>query len=77
MNIKIELLKNHLYDYINNHINDFEINADKIADTIAINTLDEIQKILRNDTLSDFEIVEEIVCVFEKYNLDTGACHDF
>jgi len=77
MNIKIELLKNHLYDYINNHIGDFEIDADKIADTIATNILEEIQNILKNNTLTDFEIVEEIVCVFEKYNIDIGARHNF
>ena len=30
-----------------------------------------------NICIDDFEIVEKIVCVFEKYNIDFGGCHDF
>ena len=26
---------------------------------------------------TDFDIVEQIVRIFEKYNLDAGNCHDF
>ena len=77
MNIKTELLKRHITDYINTQIKDFEIDADEIADTAAIKTLAEIQAILRNDNYSDFEIVERIVCVFEKFKIDCGSCHDF
>ena len=77
MNIKTELLKRHITDYINTQIKDFEIDADEIADTTAIKTLAEIQDILRNDNYSDFEIVERIVCVFEKFKIDWGSCHDF
>ena len=46
MNIKTELLKEYIADYINNHI-------------------------------EDFEMIEEIVKVFEKYKLDFGSCNDF
>ena len=77
MNIKLELLKNCISDFVNSHIEDFEINADEIADTTAINILTEIQNIIKNDNLTDFEIVEEIICIFEKYNIDSGGCHDF
>lgn len=77
MKIKLELLKNYISDFINNRIEDFEINADEIADTAAIDILEEIQNIIKNDTLTDFEIVEEIISVFEKHNIDYGTCHDF
>ncbi len=77
MNIKTELLKSFIADYINNRIDNFEIDADKIANTVAIEILSEIQNIIKNDNYSDFEIVEEIVCVFEKYKIDFGNCHDF
>ena len=77
MNIKTELLKRHITDYINTQIKDFEIDADEIADTTAIKTLAEIQDILRNDNYSDFEIVERIACVLEKFKIDCGNCHDF
>ena len=46
-------------------------------DTIAIKALSEIQEIIHNEKKSDFEIVDEIVYVFEKYNIDFGGCHDY
>ena len=77
MKIKTELLKKYISDSINNQIIDLEINADEIADTVAIKILSEIQDIIKNDYYSDFEIVERIVYIFEKYKIDFGNCHDF
>ncbi len=77
MKIKVELLKTHISDFINSRIEDFEIDADDIANTVAIKILAEIQEIIKNDSYSDFELIEEIVCVFEKYKIDFGNCHDF
>ena len=76
MNIKLELLKGSIHDIIDSRLADIIINADEIADTTAIKALSEIQKILASD-LDDFETVEQIVCVFEKYRLNSGSCHDF
>ena len=76
MNIKLELLKGSIHDIIDSRLADIVINADEIADTTATKVLSEIQKILASD-LDDFEIVEQIVCAFEKYNLNAGDCHDF
>jgi len=76
-NIKVELLKRHISDMIINNIAEFEIDENKIADTVAIKMLSEIQEIIKNDSYSDFDMIEKIVCVFEKYKIDTGACHDF
>ena len=58
-------------------ISDFEIDEEKIADTVAIQALGEIQEILKRDELDDFEMVEEIVLIFSKYGIDFGSCHDF
>lgn len=77
MTIKTELLKKYIQDHINFYIDDFEIDADKIADTTAITILSEIQKIVKNYNFSDFEIVESIVEIFDKYDIDFGNCHDF
>ena len=77
MKIKVELLKTHTSDFINSRIEDFEIDADDIDNTVAIKILAEIQEIIKNDSYSDFERIEEIVCVFEKYKIDFGNCHDF
>lgn len=75
--IKAELLKRFIMDFIDNRIDDFEIDADLVANTMAINILAEIQEIIKNENYTDFEKVEEIVCVFEKNEIDSGSCHDF
>lgn len=77
MDIKIELLKAYISDYINHRIEDFEINANEIADTNTIKILAEIQEIIKNENLSDFEIVEKISNIFLENNIDCGNCHDW
>ena len=77
MNIKLELLRKHISDFVKHQIEDFEIDASEIADTTAIQILSEIQNVIREENYSDFEVVEEIVCIFEKYNIDAGYRHDF
>ncbi len=46
--------------------------------TSSAKALHEIQLVLLSAdySTSDFEIVEKIVCIFEKYGLDAGCCHD-
>ena len=77
MNIKVELLNNYISDFIKSRIEDFEIDASQIADTTATQMLSEIQNVIKNEDNSDFETVEKIVCIFEKYNVDYGSRHDF
>lgn len=77
MNIKLELLKSYISDYINNNLEDFKIDASQIADTTAIQILSEIQKVIKDKSYSDFDAIEEIVCIFEKFGIDVGFRHDF
>ena len=77
MNVKVELLRNHITDFINSKIEDFEIDASQIADTTAIKMLSEIQKVIKTEKYSDFDAIDEIICIFEKYNIDCGSRHDF
>ena len=77
MNIKTELLKNYIADYVTSRIDDFDLDATKIADTTATRVLSEIQNVLKCETNTDFEAIEEIICIFEKYNIEYGARHDF
>lgn len=77
MNIRMELLKRNIKDYIDNNLWDFEIDASEIANTTAITILSEIQNTIRNENYSDFDVVEKIVCIFEKYSIDFGSRHDF
>lgn len=77
MNLEIELLGNELSEAIKQYLLNSNINYDVIADTVSIKVLSEIQQILKNDCISDFDAIEQIICVFEKYNLDFGSRHDF
>ena len=44
MNIKLELLKNSIFDLVGERLYDLEIDASKIADTTAVNALSEIKE---------------------------------
>ena len=77
MNIKTELLRNYLAEFVKSETEDFEIDASQIADTTAIQMLSKIQTVIKNESYSDFDVVEKIVCIFEKYNIDSGSRHDF
>ena len=77
MHIKLELLKAEIADHVINCMGGLDIDADKIADTTAINALSEIQTVIQKDNISDFDAVEEIVNIFEKYNISAGTRHDF
>ncbi len=76
MNVKLELLKSYICDFVNNNLEDFEIDASQIADTTATQMLSQIQKVIQNENYSDFEAMEEIVCIFEKYKINAGCRHD-
>ena len=77
MNVKLELLRNYITDFINCKIEDLEIDISQIADSTAINILSEIQKVIKNENYSDFDAIEEIICIFDKYNIDFGVRHNF
>ncbi len=77
MDIKLELLQGAICDAIKNNIEKINIDADKIVDTKSTKLLSEIKKIINNDTLTDFEMVESIVELFEKNSIYCGGCHDF
>ena len=64
-----------------NVLNMLELNKSefiKNVDTKAEEVLEKIKAVLyKHEELSDFEIVDEIVEIFIKYNIDIGGCHDF
>lgn len=77
MTIKTELIKGGICDAVYSKLTDFDIDESKVADTRAIQALGEIQEILNDDTLSEFEMVDSIVSVFGKYNLSFSGIYDF
>ena len=77
MNIRFELSTSAIAELIKESLEESNFDIAKTVDTKATQILQEIQNILANEDLSDFEIVEEIVCIFEKHKLSTGGRHDF
>lgn len=77
MEIKLELLKNSISEIIISNLDAIDIDISKIADTTAISAITEIQQCIKDSVLSDFDVVEKIVAIFEKYHIDAGSRHDF
>lgn len=77
MEIKLQLLRAYVSDFIKHRLDDMVVDSNEIVNTVAIDALSEIQKIIQDDTYSDFDAIEEIVCVFEKYQISAGVRHDF
>ena len=77
MNIKLELLRDYISDFVNSKIEDFEIDASQIADSKAIQILSEIQDVIKNEGYSDYDAIDEIVCIFERYHIDAGFRRDY
>lgn len=78
MKDKIEMIKDEIEDVLAKNLRDVSLTDD----TIATKALKEIQSVLKSANMvdgnkSDFEIVEKIVDIFEKYEIDKGGCHDF
>lgn len=78
MKDKIEMIKDEIEDVLAKNLRDVSLTDD----TIATKALKEIQSVLKSGNVvdgnkSDFEIVEKIVDIFEKYEIDKGGCHDF
>ncbi len=78
MDIKLDIFAGAVSDAINSAIRYIHINTDDVINSVALTALNEIQCVIRNTEVEDdFDVVEEIVCIFEKYNINAGGRHDF
>ena len=77
MNIKHEIIIGHIAEAVKGIIEEKITEELPSADTKAITILEEIKKVIADDELSDFDVVEEIVCLFENKGIDCGSRHDF
>lgn len=78
MDVKLDIFAGAISDAINNAIRYIHIDADEIVNSIALIVLEEIAQVIRNtEIIDDFYVVEEIVYIFEKYNIKIGGRHDF
>ncbi|MBQ7986689.1 MAG: hypothetical protein IJ304_05455 [Clostridia bacterium] len=77
MDIRLELLSGAICDAVRENMTTLTIDANQIVDSKATKILGEIKAVIHNNNLDDFEMVDEIVSIFCKYNIDIGGCHDF
>lgn len=78
MNIKLEILSGAISYMVNSAIKDIEVDSSLAVNTVAVVALNEIKKVIQNEAIEDdFDVVERIVCILEKFNIDTGSRHDF
>ena len=78
MDIKLDILSGVISETIKDAIEYLHIDTNDVIPTVILLALQEIQNILCNDEIiDDFDVVEKIVLVFEKYQLDAGNRHDF
>ncbi|MBR7164282.1 MAG: hypothetical protein IKD21_04870 [Clostridia bacterium] len=77
MDIKLNLFAGVISEAISDAIEYIPISTDEVNNR-ACKVLEEIQGVIQNEKIeSDFYVVEEIVCIFERYGLDAGFRHDF
>ena len=77
MELLIALLKQAARDGNININIDFSETIEKIVSDICFQTLINIHDILDDDTLSDFDCIEKIVCALEAIDFNGGCRHDF
>ena len=76
MEIHEELLCQDIGRYILSHLQVLPFQAADV-ESKAISLLRDIQAVIQDMERSDFEMVEDIITLFEEYGLDAGVRHDF
>ena len=77
MNTMRELLQKEIGRLILEYYDSQSLDCEGLASSAATRALAKIQGVVTSDTLSDFDKVEGIVCIFEEFGLSGGAAHDF
>ncbi len=78
MDIKLDIFAGAAADAVKNALSYISIDTSDVINTTALNVLDEIATVIRNDAIDDdFDVVEKIVGIFKKYNISAGGRHDF
>ncbi len=77
MNTENELIQKIVLEHLENYFSFYNFNIQEIAKIKSIKIINAIKEVLSNDDLSDFDAIEEIICIFEKHGIDTGNRHDF
>ncbi len=78
LDLNQELLVWAIADEIKDAIRNIYIDGNDRITSVALTVLNEIKYVIRDEKIEDdFDVVEEIVRIFEKYNISAGIRHDF
>ncbi len=78
MDLYKELLINILKeDKISVDFKNFSFDIEKFTQNECYILLDKTKTVIQDDSLSDFECIEKIVCLFEESKINAGNRHDF
>ena len=76
MSVKKDLLKKAVADTICGYIGDMCVDEDAVVNSEALEILEEIQSVILTDA-EDCHIVEAVVTILNRHNIDTGSCHNY
>lgn len=78
MDLKLELLSRFISDAVHDAIEFIHIDTEEAIYAECFLMLSEIKDVICDlDMEDDFDVVEAIVEIFEKYKVDAGGRHDF
>jgi len=78
MDIKLDIFAGAVSDAINSAIRYIHIDTENVINSVALTALNEIKCVIQNTQIKDdFDVVEKIVRIFEKYNINAGGRHNF
>ena len=76
--ISRELLTYVIKNEVQNTLADIDDKIINKVHSLSTKILEDIKTVLsQHYKLSDFEMIEKIVVIFEKYNINCGSCHGF
>ncbi len=78
MDIKLEIFSWAVSDAIKEAMRYIYIDTNDVVNSVALAALNDIKFIINDENIEDdFDVVEEIVNVLQKYNIGIGGRHDF
>lgn len=77
MDLVLELASEPVLQKIAEKVVDIKVDVNEVVQTTALTVLNEIKKIIGDESKDEFEKIENIVRVFENYNIDTNGCCDY
>ncbi len=74
--LRLDLMADSLAQMIGSYLRYSTFDVNTLINSTAVQVLTEIHEVLEQPDLPDFEAVDMIVCIFNKYNLDSGRIHE-